>query len=327
MYIMKRQVLFLSMTTFFALNALAQTPYDNFAPEQSVKPIIEMPKMHFKVANTNLNSEIRSIEFDKNTLSLNLLNESDSVLKSITLNPNDKKFTSIDPLTEKYYHISPYAYCMNSPIIYIDPNGMDVYRFDDKTGEMHLFLQTDDDFDQIGRFKYDKKTDTYVLKTNKNGEARTRIDNIEKGILSDGMNFKTNANVWEVGGQEQPTVEGFQNFAIDFSEMIGREVAGFYFSDPEQNDVSYIHMGKYENNRYNKSHSTPSIYSVRPDLYGNIAPHTSWHTHPSTAPLADRLRPSGLTTPGGDMEHKQNHVPQGFHTFIILTKGYPPILY
>jgi hypothetical protein len=105
---MKRQVLFLSMTTFFALNALAQTPYDNFAPEQSVKPIIEMPKMHFKVANTNLNSEIRSIEFDKNTLSLNLLNESDSVLKSITLNPNDKKFTSIDPLTEKYYHISPY---------------------------------------------------------------------------------------------------------------------------------------------------------------------------------------------------------------------------
>ena len=191
MYIMKRQVLFLSMTTFFALNALAQTPYDNFAPEQSVKPIIEMPKMHFKVANTNLNSEIRSIEFDKNTLSLNLLNESDSVLKSITLNPNDKKFTSIDPLTEKYYHISPYAYCMNNPIRYIDPNGMDVYRFDDKTGEMHLFLQTDDDFDQIGRFKYDKKTDTYVLKTNKNGEARTRIDNIEKGILSDGMNFKT----------------------------------------------------------------------------------------------------------------------------------------
>lgn len=50
-----------------------------------------------------------------------------------------------------------------------------------------------------------------MLKTNKNGEARTRIDNIEKGILSDGMNFKTNANVWEVGGQEQPTVEGFQN--------------------------------------------------------------------------------------------------------------------
>ena len=34
---MKRQILFLSIITFFALSALAQTPYDNFAPEQSVK--------------------------------------------------------------------------------------------------------------------------------------------------------------------------------------------------------------------------------------------------------------------------------------------------
>ena len=39
---MKRQILFLSIITFFALSALAQTPYDNFAPEQSVKSVIEM---------------------------------------------------------------------------------------------------------------------------------------------------------------------------------------------------------------------------------------------------------------------------------------------
>lgn len=130
---MKRQTLFMSIVTFFTLSTLAQTPYDNFAPEQSVKAIIEMPKTHFKVANTDPNNEICSIEFDNNTLSLNLLNESDSVLKSIALNPDDKKFISIDPLAEKYYHISPYAYCMNNPISYIDPNGMDVYRFDDKT--------------------------------------------------------------------------------------------------------------------------------------------------------------------------------------------------
>ena len=51
---MKRQILFLSIITFFALSALAQTPYDNFAPEQSVKTMIEMPETKFKVSYASL---------------------------------------------------------------------------------------------------------------------------------------------------------------------------------------------------------------------------------------------------------------------------------
>jgi RHS repeat-associated protein len=35
------------------------------------------------------------------------------------------RFTTIDPLAEKYYSISPYAYCLNNPLKYIDPLGMD----------------------------------------------------------------------------------------------------------------------------------------------------------------------------------------------------------
>ena len=152
---MKRLILFLSIATFFALSALAQTPYDNFAPEQSVKSMIEMPETQFKVVNSDSNSEIHSIEFDKNTLSLNLLNENDSVLKSIILNPNEKKFTSIDPLAEKYYHISPYAYCMNNPVRFIDPTGQDVWeinsqgeiinRIEDKTQDAFYMVTQDAD--------------------------------------------------------------------------------------------------------------------------------------------------------------------------------------
>ncbi len=60
-------------------------------------------------------------------------------------------------MAENYYPQSPYAFCGNNPVKFVDPNGMDIYRYNDKTGEMILAKQTDDNFDQIGKFKYDKK--------------------------------------------------------------------------------------------------------------------------------------------------------------------------
>ena len=38
------------------------------------------------------------------------------------------RFSSVDPLAENYYSISPYAYCSGNPANRIDPNGMDWYR-------------------------------------------------------------------------------------------------------------------------------------------------------------------------------------------------------
>ncbi len=47
--------------------------------------------------------------------------------------PAIMRFTTLDPLAEKYYSISPYAYCGDNPIMRIDPDGMDWYR-NDETG-------------------------------------------------------------------------------------------------------------------------------------------------------------------------------------------------
>jgi RHS repeat-associated protein len=43
------------------------------------------------------------------------------------LDANIPRFTTMDPLCEKYYSISPYAYCMNNPVKYVDPDGRKVY--------------------------------------------------------------------------------------------------------------------------------------------------------------------------------------------------------
>lgn len=45
-----------------------------------------------------------------------------------TLESVMQRFTSMDPLCEKYPAVSPYAYCAGNPLRYIDPDGKDVYE-------------------------------------------------------------------------------------------------------------------------------------------------------------------------------------------------------
>lgn len=39
------------------------------------------------------------------------------------------RWDRIDSLCEKYYGVSPYAYCENNPVKFVDPDGMSIYLF------------------------------------------------------------------------------------------------------------------------------------------------------------------------------------------------------
>ena len=74
------------------------------------------------------------------------------------------QFTQIDPLCEKYYHISPYAYCNNNPIKYIDPDGRStqVKKLEDGTYQV------------IGGDINDKDRNIYVYTQDENGNYTKR---------------------------------------------------------------------------------------------------------------------------------------------------------
>ena len=41
--------------------------------------------------------------------------------------PTFGRWTTPDPLADKYYSVSPYAFCNNNPVNYIDPDGRGIY--------------------------------------------------------------------------------------------------------------------------------------------------------------------------------------------------------
>ena len=47
-------------------------------------------------------------------------------------------WTSMDPLCEKYYSISPYAYCAGNPVMLIDPDGCDTINISNKDGKWQV---------------------------------------------------------------------------------------------------------------------------------------------------------------------------------------------
>ena len=51
------------------------------------------------------------------------------------------RFTTIDPLTEKYYKLNPYAYCGDNPVNAIDPDGRQVrIHYVDKNGSNQIYI-------------------------------------------------------------------------------------------------------------------------------------------------------------------------------------------
>ncbi|MBQ9426737.1 MAG: RHS repeat-associated core domain-containing protein [Paludibacteraceae bacterium] len=197
-----------------------------------------------------------------------------------------------DPLLDKYIQSSPYAYCDGNPLIYIDPEGMDIFRYDNETGDFKLEQKTDDNFDLVGKFKYDKKKGNFVLRTRKDGSFKTYTDHlgnndkIAKGILFDGLNIKQNGHDFNVDKSAEHTLSDFFNFALILDEITGREISGFVLESFEDQKEQIVRFEPYNKNKYNKSITT--LYN----LSGKQRAIYHFHTHGQADSKIEAITPS-----------------------------------
>ena len=101
-------------------------------------------------------------------------------------------FTSMDPLAEKSYNVSPYVYCHANPVMRIDPDGMDDFLLK-KNGQLILTKVVEGNTDKI---QYGKKSFTIAHgafgQTNREmiGQDFSKRNAVfEKDNIKDGLTF------------------------------------------------------------------------------------------------------------------------------------------
>jgi RHS repeat-associated protein len=144
------------------------------------------------------------------------------------------RFTSVDPLAEKYYSWNPYAYCANNPIKYIDPTGMDWWSTNDQD-EIERVLEI---------LKSGKKIDSDML-----GDNWTRVTDQE---LAKGMGVFDDASYsFTIDGVSFTEYKGFglkDGFSLtsDMFSLGSSVIWGHYSSNmklTQSGKFSYIYNG------------------------------------------------------------------------------------
>ncbi|MCQ2375108.1 MAG: hypothetical protein MJ069_04320 [Salinivirgaceae bacterium] len=187
------------------------------------------------------------------------------------------RWLQVDPLAEKNHNFTPYHFCHANPIVRVDNNGMTDYTFNKITGEVHQVGMANNELDRVLRTNKQGE-----IKYKRNGEAKVDIDGIEKGILKEGQNFKTQDQIIEVGAENQPTENGVKNFVLQMSEYLGKEIRGLSYSADGVANVSHMIIGHYSGNTYNTSKGTTllrTLFSIDNSTNYSFVMNM-FHTHP-----------------------------------------------
>ena len=120
-------------------------------------------------------------------------------------NAFDRWFT-VDPLAWKYPEISPYVYCANNPVRYIDPDGQDTYIIFYSDGDERFKAAAETRKREIEKSKhYNSETDhVYIQTVGDLGTLADRVNNIVQDAAKNGYGMTVEASFYTHAGVDGP---------------------------------------------------------------------------------------------------------------------------
>ena len=149
------------------------------------------------------------------------------------LNPTNGMWLSTDPLFEKYVGMSPYNYCAGNPVKLVDPDGRDVYVFDEEGNFSHKIAQ---EGDHIGRYQSGNVSVDFRF-----------ADPINDPLALDGKAFDENGNKIIINRIEVKSVTEIDN-ALWNSGVYNEENQNdkWKYAYNESNANSLTHQGRMD---------------------------------------------------------------------------------
>ncbi len=222
-------------------------------------------------------------------------------------NPVTARWDRMDPLCEKYYSISPYAYCHDNPIKFIDPDGRDEWEINSQ-GQITNRIKT-------------KKHDAFFIVDDNNKRIEGKSISFKHGFVK--RTFKSHTRAKEEVFENGKTIEKEENKYFDVYEMRGDANSTKLFEFLANNtSVEWSHMrfgveGEKGLNVLTTSHIEDTEYGAssmlnKQYLYGyHMREHI--HSHPRNTSV-----PSGFGKDEGRYDMEFARVLQGIRPNVRL---------